>query len=62
VRGIGVEVPLGSAQGLDRHSVVNLDHITTVDRRFLGERIVALSLAQKNDVLRAIREAFGFLP
>jgi len=62
VRGIGVEVPVGPAQGLDHHSVVNFDHITTVDRRFLGERIGALSLAQENDVLRAIREAFGLLP
>lgn len=62
VRGIGVEVPVGPAQGLDHHSVVNFEHITMVDRRFVAERIGALFLAQGNDVLQAIREGFGLLP
>lgn len=61
VRGIGVEVPVGPEQGLDHDSVVNVDHVTTVDRRYLGQQIGVLTLAQEVDVLRALREAFGLL-
>jgi mRNA interferase MazF len=55
VRGLPVEIPVGSGEGLPKPSVVNLDTITTIAKRSLEERAGRLAgekLAQLDDALR----------
>jgi mRNA interferase MazF len=60
VRRIPTEVPLGSAEGLPKACVVNLDTITTIPRRALTEPIGPLPPAKVVAVERALLFALGF--
>jgi mRNA interferase MazF len=59
VRRIPTEVPLGSAEGLPKPCVVNLDTITTIPRQALGRMIGPLPPEQLAAVERALRFALG---
>ena len=57
VRGLATEVAVGPANGLDQHSVVSCDHITTILADLLG-RLSALLPWQEDDLTAAIMAAF----
>ncbi|MBI4353610.1 MAG: type II toxin-antitoxin system PemK/MazF family toxin [Candidatus Omnitrophica bacterium] len=57
IRGLPVEVPLGSKEGLPRPCVVNLDSIGTIEKALLTSRIGALSPEQVEQVNCAIKFA-----
>jgi len=59
VRGHAQEVPLGRADGMPRHCVVNLDRLITVPRSVLARRITSLSGGRMSEVERAIHLAVG---
>jgi mRNA interferase MazF len=54
IRGIPVEVPLGTEDGMNEQCVVNLDDIITVPKTRLTERITTLSLQKMSAIARAI--------
>lgn len=56
IRGIPVEVPLGTEDGLPKRCVVNTDTIVTISKALLKERITILS----GDKIEAINEAIRF--
>jgi len=56
IRGIPVEVPLGTEDGLPRKCVVNLDTLMTIRKELLVERIALL----KNEKLEEIKRALQF--
>ncbi|MGN6189927.1 MAG: type II toxin-antitoxin system PemK/MazF family toxin [Conexibacter sp.] len=58
VRGLSTEVPVDSANGLSRPSVVSCDNITTVPSSALGEQIGVLLDRQEHALSYAIRAAF----
>jgi len=59
MRHIPVEVPLGPEDGLPRSCVANLDVITTIAKRSLKEKLVALSPEKLKAVETAIHFAIG---
>ena len=58
IRGLSTEVPVGSANGLDRDSVVSCDDILTVPTSALGRHIGYLLPPQEAELTDAIRAAF----
>lgn len=58
VRGIASEVAVGPRNGVDRHSVISCDNITTVRRSAVGETIGLLFNHQEPALARAISDAF----
>ena len=58
IRGLASEVIVGTRNGLDHESAVNLDTITTVPRDVLIRPIGALLPAQEPALTRAFHEAF----
>ena len=56
IRGIPVEVPFGTEDGLPRKCVVNLDTIITIRKELLVERIALL----KSDKMKQIKKAIQF--
>jgi mRNA interferase MazF len=58
VRGLSTEVPVGVANGLEEPSVVACDHVTTIPKDALGERIGLLLEGQEQRLSAAIRAAF----
>jgi mRNA interferase MazF len=58
IRGIGVEVPVGPANGIDRQAVVNLDNVSTIRATDLGRQIGRLLPAQEAALAEAIHAAF----
>lgn len=59
IRGLPVEVSVGSEDGLLRRSVVNLDGITTIRKSTLNRRITELGPARMDEVERAIKFALA---
>jgi mRNA interferase MazF len=59
IRGIASEVPLGTADGLPRECVTNLDTITTIPKRCLESRLAALSAPKLKELDAAIHFALG---
>ncbi len=59
VRGIPVEVPLGSEDGLSKPCAVNCDSILTIPLSFLESKIGGLSGHKIEDIHRAIRFALN---
>jgi mRNA interferase MazF len=59
IRGIPAEVELGSADGLPRRCVVNLDNLQTIDQRRLLSRIASLTAERLQQVDVAIHFALG---
>lgn len=58
IRGISTEVPVGTANGLDKESVVSCDNVQTVPKSLLGRQIGHLLDDQEDDLSTAIRLAF----
>ena len=59
MRGIPTEVPLDKKDGLPKRCVVNADTLTTVPKRCLSNRVVALSAAKLREVDAALKFALG---
>ena len=59
VRGIPTEVQLGSDEGLPKVCAANLDSLTTIPRRSLTARAVALAGPKLAAVERALHFALG---
>lgn len=59
IRGIRSEVRLGTAEGLPRECVANLDSIQTIRKAGLRDRIGALDAAKTSDLDAAIRFALA---
>jgi mRNA interferase MazF len=58
IRGLSVEVPVGTSQGLGHDSVINVDNIQTVPASAVGAFIGLLTPIQERLLARAIRYAF----
>jgi mRNA interferase MazF len=58
VRGLSVELPVGTANGLDHECVVNLDNIMTISVAHLGRQIGRLLPEQEQALTQAIHAAF----
>jgi mRNA interferase MazF len=59
IRGLPSEVSVGTSEGLKHESVVNLDHIQTIERAHLSRYIGNLSKEKMRAVCRAIAVATG---
>lgn len=59
VRGIPSEVPVGVDEGLKQPSVVNLDHVQTVEQSSLTSFAGTVSARKMTDVCRALAIATG---
>ena len=59
IRGIRSEVRVGRFEGLNRDSVVNLDHVQTVPRGDLHQWIGRLGPGRMFEVCQALNTAFG---
>lgn len=58
IRGLSTEVPVGTANGLDRAGVVSCDNIVTVPTACLGRQIGSFFATQETDLAEAVRTAF----
>jgi mRNA interferase MazF len=54
IRDLPTEVRLGPDNGMPRECVLNLDHVDTVAKGFLGDRITTLSAEKLHAVFRAL--------
>jgi mRNA interferase MazF len=59
IRGIPTEVLLGRDDGMPADCALSLDHLTTVPKALLTERIAALPAAKLDHLCRALRAATG---
>jgi mRNA interferase MazF len=59
IRDLPTELQLGPEDGLPRECVLNLDHVDTVAKGFIGERIATLSAEKLHAVCRALNVATG---
>ena len=59
VRGLPSEVAVGIAEGLKYDSVINLDHVQTVEQRLLRHYVGSLDKAKMARVCRALAIATG---
>lgn len=59
IRGLPSEVSVGAGQGLKRESVVNLDHVQTVERARLTTFVGTVDPARMRQVCRALAVATG---
>ncbi len=59
VHGVPSEVPVGIEEGLKQESVVNLDHIQTVEQKKLRRYVGSLSPSKMQEVCCALAIAAG---
>ena len=59
IRGLSSEVIVGVEEGLKNDSVINCDHIQSVDQRMLRRYIGSLSESKMVEVCRAVAIATG---
>jgi mRNA interferase MazF len=59
VHGVPSEVAVGVDDGLNAPSVVNLDHVQTVEQNTLGHYIGSLSTRKMDEVCLALARATG---
>ena len=59
IRGLPSEVAVGADEGLAHASVINLDHVQTVEQRLLRRYVGSLSEAKMRQVCRALALATG---
>jgi mRNA interferase MazF len=59
IRGLPTKVRLGPEDGMPRECVLNLDHVDTVDKGFIGDRITTLSAEKLHSVCHALDVAIG---
>ncbi|WP_454301659.1 type II toxin-antitoxin system PemK/MazF family toxin [Salana multivorans] len=58
VKGLGSEVPVGPANGLDHECAVSMDNIITIPASALGRTVGFLSAHQEAQLARAVLHAF----
>lgn len=58
IHGLATEILVGTANGLDHDSVVNIDNIFTIDYRSLGRRVGFLLEGQEMALGEAVISAF----
>jgi len=58
VRGLGTEVPLGRANGLDHACAASCDNLTTIPMSAIVRQVGLLLEEQEADLTRAINNAF----
>lgn len=59
VHGVPSEVAVGADEGLKAPSVVNLDHIQTVEQKALGHYVGSLGARKMDEVCVALARATG---
>lgn len=59
IRDLPTEVRLGPEDGMPRECVLNLDHVDSVAKGFIGDRITTLSAEKLHSVCRALDVATG---
>ena len=59
IRGLPSEVIIGTDEGLEHDSAINLDHVQTVEQRSLHGFVGTLSEAKMRQVCRALALATG---
>ena len=59
IRGLSTEVPVGSANGLSRESVISCDNITTIPRAAIGRLLGHLQPTQEQALGQAIAAAYN---
>ena len=59
IRGLPSEVTVGADEGLAHDSVINLDHVQTVEQRLLRRYVGSLSEVKMRQVCRALALATG---
>ena len=59
IRDLPTEVRLGPNDGMPRECVLNVDHVDTVAKGFIGDRITTLSAEKLHSVCRALDVATG---
>ena len=59
-RGIPIEVPLGTKEGLIKPCVANCDNLRTVARSALVKRLGSLGVSRQHEVKNAIGYALGW--
>jgi len=59
VRGLPSEVRVGLGEGLKQESVVNLDHVSSVERSKLTRHVGSLGAAKMRALCEALRFAMG---
>ena len=59
IRGLPSEVIVGADEGLKHASAINLDHVQTVEQRFLHSFVGSLSDAKMRQVCQALSRATG---
>ncbi len=59
IRGLPSEVVVGVAEGLQHDSAINLDHVQTVEQRFLQSYVGSLSEPKTRQACRALALATG---
>lgn len=62
IRGIGSEVPVGPANGLDQESVISCDNVTTVHRSRVIRQLGSLLPGQEPELAAALSHAFDLEP
>lgn len=58
VKGLGSEVPVGPANGLDHDCAVSVDNVITIPASALGRTVGFLSAPQEARLTRAVLHAF----
>jgi mRNA interferase MazF len=59
IRDLPTEIRLGPDDGMPRECVLNVDHVDTVAKGFIGDRITTLSAEKLHSVCRALDVATG---
>jgi mRNA interferase MazF len=59
IRDLPTEVRLGTEDGMSRECVLNLDHVDTVAKGFIGDRITSPSAEKPQAVCQALDVATG---
>jgi len=60
IRGIPIEVPLGTREGLPKACAANCDNLRTISRSALMKRLGSLTAARRAEVKRAVGFALGW--
>jgi mRNA interferase MazF len=62
IRNLDSEVPLSPADGVRTDCVINCDHLQTLARHKIGDRVTELGPAKMDELERALLYALGFRP
>jgi len=60
IRGISIEVPVGSREGLTKNCVVNCDNLRTIAKSCLIRKLGAVSPGRYPEIKRAVGYALGW--